>query len=197
MLKYYFQTAISILLISNHNNFRVLFDKIASVYFICKNIFTFQHRIWPAQETRNVPVVSAHFRSIWSALQSDFLAGGEGGADSKMLCSELTMPKHKSAIKLAKVRLIAIGYFRLNRQSVAALLCSLAVKYFPRDCFNNNRNSWYMAWDGHWAHTRDWQAYHHYHRRHPGDNIPFPKCGFFPQHHGNRVNCRWTIILYV
>jgi len=46
--------------------------------------------------------------------------------------------------------------------------------------------------------TRDWQAYHHYHRRHPGDNIPFPtpfngsakrKCSFFPQHHGNRVNC--------
>ena len=62
-----------------------------------------------------------------------------------------------------------------------------------------HRNSWYMAWDGHWAHTRDWQAYHHYHRRHPGDNIPFPtpfhgsakrKCGFFPQHHGNSVNCR-------
>jgi len=49
------------------------------------------------------------------------------------------------------------------------------------------------------AHIRDWQAYHQYHRRHPGDNIPFPtpshgsakrKCGFFPQHHGNRVNCR-------
>ena len=62
-----------------------------------------------------------------------------------------------------------------------------------------HRNSWYMAWDGHWAHTRDWHAYHHYHRRHPGDSIPFPtpfhgsakrKCGFFPQHHGNRVNCR-------
>ena len=43
------------------------------------------------------------------------------------------------------------------------------------------------------------QAYHHYHRRHPGDNIPVPtlfngsakrKCGFFPQHHGHRVNCR-------
>jgi len=43
------------------------------------------------------------------------------------------------------------------------------------------------------------QAYHHYHRRHPGDNIPFPtpfhgspksKCGFFPQHCGHRVNCR-------
>jgi len=46
--------------------------------------------------------------------------------------------------------------------------------------------------------TEHWQAYHH-HRRHPGDNIPFPtpfhgsakkKCGFFPQHHGNRVNFR-------
>ena len=64
----------------------------------------------------------------------------------------------------------------------------------------SHRNSWYMAWDGHWAHTRDWQAYHHYHRRHPGDNIPFPtlfhgstkrKCGFFPQHNGHRVNCRF------
>ena len=32
----YFKTAISILLISNHNSFRVMFDKIASVYFICK-----------------------------------------------------------------------------------------------------------------------------------------------------------------
>ena len=40
---------------------------------------------------------------------------------------------------------------------------------------------------------------YHYHRKHLGDNIPFPtrfhgsakrKCGFFPQHHGNRVNCR-------
>ena len=48
--------------------------------------------------------------------------------------------------------------------------------------------------------TRDWQAYHHYHGRHPGDNLPVPtpfhgsakrKCGFFPQHHcANRVNCR-------
>ena len=56
-----------------------------------------------------------------------------------------------------------------------------------------------MAWDDHWAHTRDWQAYHHYHRRHPGDNIPFPtpfhgsakrKCGFFPEHFRHRENCR-------
>jgi len=31
-----FLTAISILAISNHNSFRVLFDKIASVYFILK-----------------------------------------------------------------------------------------------------------------------------------------------------------------
>ena len=34
--KFIFQTAIGILLISNHNSFRVLFDKIASVYFLWK-----------------------------------------------------------------------------------------------------------------------------------------------------------------
>jgi len=42
--------------------------------------------------------------------------------------------------------------------------------------------------------TRDWQAYHHYHRRHlfptPFHGSAKRKCGFFPQHHGNRVNCR-------
>jgi len=31
---FFSQTAISILIISKHNSFRVLFDKIASVYFI-------------------------------------------------------------------------------------------------------------------------------------------------------------------
>jgi len=36
-----FKTAISILAISNRNSFRVLFDKIASVYFGRKNIFIF------------------------------------------------------------------------------------------------------------------------------------------------------------
>ena len=44
-------TAINILLISNHNSFRVLFHKIASVYFIW-NIYT-------------VPLAPAHFRSPW------------------------------------------------------------------------------------------------------------------------------------
>ena len=62
-----------------------------------------------------------------------------------------------------------------------------------------HRNSWHMACDVHWAHTRDWQAYHHYHGRDPADNIPFPtpfhgsakrQCGFVPQHRGHRVNCR-------
>ena len=39
MTQYFFSaTAISILVISNHNSFRVLFDKIASVYFILKNV---------------------------------------------------------------------------------------------------------------------------------------------------------------
>jgi len=36
-----FLTAIIILVISNHNCFRVLFDKIGSVYVIFKNIFLF------------------------------------------------------------------------------------------------------------------------------------------------------------
>jgi len=34
---------------SNNNSFRVLFDKIASVYFLLKNIFIFSRRKWPAQ----------------------------------------------------------------------------------------------------------------------------------------------------
>ena len=37
----FFETAISILEISNHNSFRVLFDKIACVYFIRKDTFIF------------------------------------------------------------------------------------------------------------------------------------------------------------
>jgi len=36
-----FLTAISILVISNHNSIRVLFDEIASVYFILKFFFIF------------------------------------------------------------------------------------------------------------------------------------------------------------
>ena len=59
------KTAICILLISNYDSFRVLSDKIASVYFISKNvIFIVYHRKWPAQGTSTVPIVSAHFRSL-------------------------------------------------------------------------------------------------------------------------------------
>ena len=58
----FFKIAINILVISNQNSFRVLFDKIASVDL--KNIFIFYHRKWPAQGTSTVPVVSAHFRSL-------------------------------------------------------------------------------------------------------------------------------------
>jgi len=51
-LNLFFKTAISILLISNHNSFRVLFDKIPSVYFIGKiYIFKFQRWKWPAKGT--------------------------------------------------------------------------------------------------------------------------------------------------
>ena len=41
-----FLTSVSILVISNHNSFRVLFDKIASVYFVGKYI-----NIWSLQMT--------------------------------------------------------------------------------------------------------------------------------------------------
>ena len=58
------KTAISILAILNHNNFRVLFDKIASVYFCLENIVSYQHWKWPAEKTSTVPIVSAHFRSL-------------------------------------------------------------------------------------------------------------------------------------
>jgi len=34
MMNLFFKTAVSILVISNHNGFRVLFVKIASVYFV-------------------------------------------------------------------------------------------------------------------------------------------------------------------
>ena len=51
------------MVISSHNSFLVLFDKIASVYFICKiNIWK-----WPEQGTGTVPVVSAHFCSLSTA----------------------------------------------------------------------------------------------------------------------------------
>ena len=55
------------------------------------------------------------------------------------------------------------------------------------------RDSWFMAWDGHWAHTRDWQAYHHYHRRHPGDNIPFQRLSMALQR-GNAVSFHNTMV---
>jgi len=45
-------TAISILVISNHNSFRVLFDKIDSVILFVNNVST---------GTSTVPILSAHF----------------------------------------------------------------------------------------------------------------------------------------
>jgi len=49
------------LIISNHNSFRMLFDKIASEYFIWKiyNILA------SGQGTSTVPIVSAHFHSVY------------------------------------------------------------------------------------------------------------------------------------
>jgi len=62
----FLKTAIGILLISNHNSFRVLFAKITSVYFIWKNIYIFLHRKWPGQGTSTEPIVGlpAYCRSL-------------------------------------------------------------------------------------------------------------------------------------
>jgi len=58
-----YKTAISILLISNHNSLQVLFDKNWFRVFYLKNIFIFYHWKLPAQRTSTEPVVSAHFCS--------------------------------------------------------------------------------------------------------------------------------------
>jgi len=58
---FFIETAISILVISNHNSFRVLYAKIASVYFIRKTYLYFS--IGNGQPS-TVPNVSAHFRSL-------------------------------------------------------------------------------------------------------------------------------------
>jgi len=62
----FFYTAVSILLISSHNSFRVLFDKIATVCSIWKIYLYFSVGKWPAQGTSTVPVVSVSFRVSFS-----------------------------------------------------------------------------------------------------------------------------------
>jgi len=79
-----FLNSIRILGISNHNSFRVMFDKIASVYFIEKyiNILALE---WPAQGTSyfascictlSFPVVNSagmlNWASFWRQLGWDF-----------------------------------------------------------------------------------------------------------------------------
>jgi len=54
----FFKTAVSIVK-SHHNSVRVLFDEIASVYFISKIYLYFLHWKWPAQGTSTLSVVSA------------------------------------------------------------------------------------------------------------------------------------------
>jgi len=53
------------MVISNHNSFWVLFDKIASIYFSRKiySCFSIGNGL-PAQGTSTVPVVSTHFRCL-------------------------------------------------------------------------------------------------------------------------------------
>jgi len=63
------QSVISILPTLNHNSFRVLFDKIASVYFIFEKYTYILALEMPAQGTSTVPILSAHFRSLYGSQQ--------------------------------------------------------------------------------------------------------------------------------
>ena len=56
----------------NDISFRVLFDKNCFRIFCCKNIFVFWRWKWPAQGTSTVPIVSAHFRSLFCWRQPGF-----------------------------------------------------------------------------------------------------------------------------
>jgi len=58
---YFLKTAISILVILNHNSFRVLFDASVAYILFEKNIYKYWK--WPTQGTCTVPIVSAHFSS--------------------------------------------------------------------------------------------------------------------------------------
>ena len=65
-------TAISILVISSHNTFRVLFDIIASVYFIWEKYINILSLEMDSPGNRGtVPIVSAHFRSIFLECSGD------------------------------------------------------------------------------------------------------------------------------
>ena len=68
-----FLTAISILVISNHNSLPVLFDKNCFRIFYLKTVFIFSHWKWPAQGTGTVPIASAHFRSLFVSRLSFYI----------------------------------------------------------------------------------------------------------------------------
>ena len=60
-----FYTAISILVISNHNSLfpSAVLSNCFRIFYL-KNIFIFQDWKRPAEGTGTVPIVSAHFRSV-------------------------------------------------------------------------------------------------------------------------------------
>ena len=64
---YFFKTAISILLMSNHNSFRVLFEKKLLPYILFQKYIYILASEMASPGKGTVPVVSAHFRSLsWS-----------------------------------------------------------------------------------------------------------------------------------
>ena len=75
----FLKTAISISVISNHNRFRVLFHKIASVYFICKKYSYILALKMASPGNRHCAIMgSAHFRSLWVELDASQSVRGVG-----------------------------------------------------------------------------------------------------------------------
>ena len=70
------------MVISNHNGFRALFDKIASLYFIWKRyLYLSVGNGWPAHGTSTVPTLYRHFPSLYRLRKE--LARDNNGDDSR------------------------------------------------------------------------------------------------------------------
>ena len=98
---------VSIFLISNHNSFRVLFDKIASVYFISKKcIYILASEIAIAQVTSTVPIVSTYCRSLLRLSSTYPILGWLGSRVVSVLDSGSEGPGFKSQPRRCRVTVL-------------------------------------------------------------------------------------------
>jgi len=121
-LNLFLNTSISILVISCHNSFGVLFDKIASVYFIWKMHSYFYHWKWLAQATQ-------HCASCIGTLSSP---GQIKGAVRSVIRSGLTKPdwewekestSFSAAGAITRARLAEVWRSLAVRQTRRLLVC--------------------------------------------------------------------------